>query len=100
MPWSVGVVVAGEQHRILQALADWLEGFDGRINYGSGHEAATCFAKEGLSMPYFPEYTRAPDPLCAETCEPPPGQLDTGESLNEMSFTPHWRYYIRQLGDD
>ncbi len=90
LPWSVGVIVAGEQHRILQALADYLDGFD---QPGLNAEG---FARR-LGMPYYPEYTTAPDPITRHNCEAPPGTKAEGNTLAQDNFSPFWIYYVKQL---
>lgn len=90
LPWAVGVIVAGEQHRILQALADYLDEFDqpGLSARGFAHR---------LQLPWYPEYTRAPDPITHHNCERPPKR---GSQEDDMNISPYWTYYLEQLDED
>jgi hypothetical protein len=98
MPWSVGVVIAGEQHRILQALADWLDGKPARD--GKCVMNVQEFARI-MKMPYFPEYTAAPDPITRHNCEEPPAVArNEGFSIAGDNFSPFWKYYLEQLNQD
>lgn len=92
LPWSVGVIIAGEQHRILQALADYLDGFD------QPTLTATGFART-IGMPYFPERTPSPDAVTQHNCELPP-ETNAVRKLPQDNFTPHWIYYADQLDKD
>jgi hypothetical protein len=93
LPWAVGVIVAGEQHRILQALADWLDEVDQpELN-------ASTFAFRALNIPWYPERTPAPDPVDKHNCEEPP-ITRSDQKLGEIHFPPHWIYYADQLAQD
>jgi hypothetical protein len=90
MPWPVGVVIAGEQHRILQTLADI-------------DERAADTLRRRLGIPYIPRYIDAPD--AADDTEAPPAftHAEPGVAPDAAilpGFSPFWKYYLRQLDTD
>jgi hypothetical protein len=98
IPWPVGVMMAGEQHRILQALAEEM-----------GSAFAQKFART-LGIIHFPENLDAPSAVTYRNCEPPPKpverdstgkqiELDNGDA-RLPGYTDYWKYYLRQLDDN
>lgn len=102
LPWPVGVIIAGEQHRILQALADYLD--DG----GVAGSLAQRFAAH-LGIINAPIYLDAPSAVTFRNCEEPPKVKEYDQKGNQIEleqgeaklpgYTSHWQYYLRQLDD-
>ena len=102
LPWPVGVIIAGEQHRILQALADYLD--DG----GVAGSLAQRFAAH-LGILHAPIYLDAPSAVTFRNCEEPPKVKEYDQKGNQTEleqgeaklpgYTSHWQYYLRQLDD-
>ncbi len=101
-PWPVGVIIAGEQHRILQALAEWL------IEYDQPGLNAQAFARR-LGIQHIPMHLDAPSAVTFRNCEEPPKHIDRDQRGKQIQlesgdaklpgFTEHWKYYLRQLDD-
>lgn len=97
IPWPVGVMIAGEQHRILQALAEW-----------KGSETAQEFGRH-LGIIHFPENLDAPSAVTYRNCEEPPKHIERDQKGNQVElehgdsklpgYSDHWKYYLRQLED-
>ena len=106
IPWPVGVMMAGEQHRILQALAEWVECEHGF--HGNPEQLAQAFARH-LGIIHFPENLDAPSAPTYRNCKPPPKAIDRDQKGKQMElehnecklpgYTEHWQYYLRQLDD-
>lgn len=102
IPWPVGVMMAGEQHRILQALAEWLDRFD------QPDITAEAFGKY-LGVIHAPSYLDAPSAPTYRNCVAPPKHIDRDQQGKQMElehnetklpgYTEHWKYYLRQLDD-
>jgi len=97
IPWPVGVMIAGEQHRILQALAD-----------SEGNEVALRFARV-LGIIHAPVYLDAPSSVTHRNCEQPPKHIDKDQRGKQIQleegeaklpgYTEHWKYYLRQIDE-
>jgi len=102
-PWPVGVIIAGEQHRILQALADWLDELDAPPCY-----SPTEFGRR-LGIIHAPTYLDAPSAVTFRNCEEPPKHIDRDQKGRQIQlesgdaklpgYSEHWKYYLRQLDD-
>lgn len=102
LPWPVGVIIAGEQHRILQALAEYLD--DADIPGLTAKRFATR-----LGIIWFPAYLDAPSAVTFRNCEEPPKHKDYDQKGNQIElesgeaklpgYSEHWKYYLRQLDD-
>lgn len=102
IPWPVGVMMAGEQHRILQALAEWL------CMYDQPGLNAQAFGRH-IGVLHYPEYLDAPSAVTYKNCAAPPKHIDRDQKGKQMEleqnesklpdYSEHWKYYLRQLED-
>lgn len=93
LPWPVGVIVAGEQHRILQALADYCD--RGDLDF-----PVERFYKDALALPHVPLRMDSPEPVNTDNCDAPPLPDDGNYKWCFPNMDEFWRYYLWQSTAD